>query len=125
VIPNDGGHMLDPETGEPVPGQYVTGWIKRGPSGVIGTNKKDANETVAMLVEDLAGGRLPEPEESDPEAIVNLLHERGVEPVSQAGWEEIDRHERETGEPHGRPRVKLAHLEKLLERSRGGAGVSS
>lgn len=125
VIPNDGGHVVDPDTGEPRLGEYVTGWIKRGPSGVIGTNKKDANETVGMLLSDVAEGTLPEPEVSDPEGIVGLLHERGVEPVSQEGWEAIDRHERETGEPHGRPRVKLAHLEKLLERSRGGAGVSS
>ena len=60
VIPNDGGHVLDGPSGEVVPGQYVTGWIKRGPSGVIGTNKKDANETVAMLVADLEAGTLPD-----------------------------------------------------------------
>jgi ferredoxin/flavodoxin---NADP+ reductase len=125
VIPNDGGHVLDGPGGGLVPGQYVTGWIKRGPSGVIGTNKKDANETVAMLVADLEAGALPDVEDPRPEALDELLAERGVEPVTQAGWEEIDRHERESGEPHGRPRVKLAHLEKLLERSRGGAGVSS
>ena len=125
VIPNDGGRVIDPESGEPRSGEYVTGWIKRGPSGVIGTNKKDAAETVAMLVADLGAGALPAPEVADLEAIDELLRERGVDPVTQAGWEAIDRHERETGEPHGRPRVKLAHLEKLLDRARGGAGVSS
>ena len=60
VIPNEGGRVTDPESGEQVPGQYAVGWIKRGPSGVIGTNKKDAQETVDNLIEDLEAGRVPD-----------------------------------------------------------------
>ena len=61
MIPNESGRVVDPESGEQVPGQYVVGWIKRGPSGVIGTNKKDALDTVTALLEDVAEGRVPEP----------------------------------------------------------------
>jgi ferredoxin--NADP+ reductase len=98
---------------------YCTGWIKRGPTGVIGTNKKDATETVELLLEDaragtLSGGR--------PAADVDaLLAERGVEVVTQSGWEAIDAVERTRGEAQGRPRVKLAHLEELLAAARGTA----
>ena len=117
VIPNDGGRVL--EDSEPRPGEYVTGWIKRGPSGVIGTNKKDAGETVALLLEDLEAGRLLDPPESDPEAVEDLLRDRGAEVVTQEGWEAIDEHERERGEPSGRPRAKLASFEELMEQARG------
>ena len=67
VIPNDRGRMLDPASGEPLPGRYVVGWIKRGPSGVIGTNKKDAQETVDSLAEDVEAGRLPEAAAAGPD----------------------------------------------------------
>src|SRR5215212_2482115 len=72
VIPNEGGRVTDPESGAQVPGQYAVGWIKRGPSGVIGTNKKDAQETVDNLVEDASADRLPAPADADPAAIVQL-----------------------------------------------------
>jgi ferredoxin/flavodoxin---NADP+ reductase len=120
LIPNDGGRVLDGPGREPLPGEYVTGWIKRGPTGVIGTNKKDAHETVALLLEDLKAGRLAAPEAPGREAIDALLADRGAEVVTQQGWEAIDAHERERGEPHSRPRNKLATLEELLERARGG-----
>jgi ferredoxin--NADP+ reductase len=90
----------------------VAGWIKRGPSGVIGTNKKDATETVALLLEDARAGALPASSGDDLEA---LLAERGVEHVLYAGWEAIDARERAAGEPHGRPRVKLCTWDELLE----------
>jgi len=106
TIHNDGGRVTDPRTGAPVPGVYTAGWIKRGPSGVIGTNKKCAQETVDRLLEDLAAGRLPEPG-SDPASLLATLEERGAEVVDYAGWEAIDAHERAAGEPAGRPRVKL------------------
>lgn len=123
TIPNDGGRVLDAAGGSPLGREYVTGWIKRGPSGVIGTNKKDATETIGLLTADLEAGLLPDPPESDPDAIERLLAERGVEVVTHEGWEAIDRHERDSGEPHGRPRVKLPRFDDLLERARG-AGVS-
>ncbi len=126
VIPNDGGRVLEAAGGEPRPGEYVTGWIKRGPTGVIGTNKKDANETVARLMEDLEAGRLADPQAPGREAIDALLAERGAEIVTQEGWESIDAHERERGEPDSRPRAKLATFDELLARARGGdrAGAS-
>jgi ferredoxin--NADP+ reductase len=117
VIPNEGGRVRDPQTGEPVPGEYVVGWIKRGPSGVIGTNKKDAQETVdAMLADLLPDGAVPahEPAEPDAAAVESLLRERRPELVTYEGWSEIDRHERALGEPAGRPRVKLTRIEEML-----------
>jgi ferredoxin--NADP+ reductase len=100
-------------TGAPVPGLYCAGWIKRGPTGVIGTNKKDATETVHQLLEDARAGKLRRGE--DATAIDVLLAERGVAVVTQSGWEAIDAAERTAGEPLGRPRVKLAEWEALLD----------
>lgn len=115
VIPNQGGRILDPEQGGPLRGEYAVGWIKRGPTGVIGTNKKDAQETIDLLFEDLAAGATLEPAAPEREAIEALLRERKVQFVSLGGWQAIDRHERELGEPHGRPRVKLCRVEEMLE----------
>jgi ferredoxin--NADP+ reductase len=103
TIPNEGGRVE--------PGLYVAGWIKRGPTGVIGTNKKDATETVALLLDDARAGLLPARGEGTLE---ELLEERGVEAVLYAGWEAIDRAERDAGEPHGRPRIKLHRWDDLL-----------
>jgi ferredoxin--NADP+ reductase len=110
VIPNRGGRVLGP-SGEPVPGLYCAGWIKRGPSGVIGTNKKDAAETVEALLEDAAAGLLG----SEGGELAALLEERGVAVVDYAGWEAIDARERERGALLGRPRVNLARWQELLE----------
>jgi ferredoxin--NADP+ reductase len=97
----------------------VVGWIKRGPSGVIGTNKKDAQETVDALLADLApwdngaaAGHVPS--SPDASAVEALLRSRQPNLVTYAGWEAIDRHERALGEPSGRPRVKLTRIEELL-----------
>jgi len=119
TIPNDAGRVLDPSSDAPLPGEYVVGWIKRGPSGVIGTNKKDAQETVDAILADLppgGGGASARhvPDTPDPSAIEALLRERQPDLVTYAGWESIDRHERALGEPSGRPRVKLTRLEELL-----------
>ena len=114
VIPNEAGRVLG-EDGKPRPGEYVVGWIKRGPTGIIGTNKRDAQETVNALLEDLEQGRLPEPPAPDRGELEELLRERKPELVTYAGWEAIDRPEREAGEPHGRPRVKYTTFEELLE----------
>jgi ferredoxin--NADP+ reductase len=125
VIPNDGGRVKDSETSAALPGEYVVGWIKRGPSGVIGTNKKDAQETVDAMLADLtpignANGASPAhalehvPSEPDAVAVEELLRARQPELVTYAGWETIDRHERSLGEASGRPRVKLTHIDELL-----------
>jgi ferredoxin--NADP+ reductase len=119
TIPNDGGRILD-GNGTPLPGAYVAGWIKRGPTGVIGTNKKDAMETVAGLLEDAESGRLPRGG-ADADAIVELLAERGIQPVVYAGWEAIDALERSRGEPLGRPRIKLCTWDDLLAAAHSSA----
>ncbi len=135
TIPNEGGRVvsidgplagLGPSGSAPeaapsrvLPGEYAVGWIKRGPSGVIGTNKKDAQETVDALLEDLAAGKHLNPAEPDPEAIERLLAERVPALVTYEGWSEIDRHEQSLGEPHGRPRVKLTRIDELLRVAAG------
>jgi ferredoxin/flavodoxin---NADP+ reductase len=98
-------------------GLYVAGWIKRGPSGVIGTNKKDATETVTALLEDARAGKLGR---AGDERLEDILGERGVEFVEYPGWEAINAAERAAGEPLGRPRVKLATWDELLEAARAG-----
>ena len=109
TVPNVGGRVE--------PGVYCAGWIKRGPSGVIGTNKKDASETVQLLLQDAAAGLLSR---SAAESLEQLLEERGVEAVLYRGWEAIDLAERSAGEPHGRPRVKLSSWDELLAAARAG-----
>ena len=103
TIPNEGGRVA--------PGVYVAGWIKRGPTGVIGTNKKDATETAELLLADLADA----PRKGATAAEVDaLLDERGVRRVLYAGWQSIDEIERGAGEKQGRPRVKLCTWDDLL-----------
>ena len=94
---------------------YCAGWIKRGPTGIIGTNKKDAAETVAALLHDVEQGRLAHRDDVSPETVEALLLERGVSPVVYAGWTSIDERERTAGEKLGRPRVKLRTWDDLLE----------
>lgn len=113
VIPHAEGRALD-GSGQPVPGVYCTGWIKRGPSGVIGTNKKDAVETASALLEDLAAGRLGAPTTPTAEAADALVAAQRPEAVAYGHWEAVDAHERALGEPHGRPRVKLCSWDELL-----------
>ncbi len=123
VIPNQGGRVTGPESGQQVAGQYAVGWIKRGPSGVIGTNKKDAQETVDTLLGDLQAGRLAGTA-ADATAVESWLAERAPEHVTYAGWEAIDRAEQERGKPLGRPRVKLVRIEEMLEAARSGDPVA-
>jgi len=123
VIPNEGGRVTDPESGEQVAGHYAVGWIKRGPSGVIGTNKKDAQETVANLLSDLHAGRML-PEAADPGAVESWLVERVPDHVTYSGWEAIDRAEQDRGKPLGRPRVKFVRTDEMLQAARSGAPVA-
>lgn len=111
IIPNLDGRVVD-ATGAIVPGQYVVGWIKRGPSGVIGTNKPDAHETVNEMLADLA---VTDPAaDPDPEAIVRKLVERGVRYVSEKDWEVINAAETNAGKAQNRPRVKFVSRESML-----------
>jgi len=119
VIPNEGGRVIDAE-GAAVPGVYVAGWIKRGPSGVIGTNKQDAIQTAKALIEDHEAGRLPAPS-GDDDALLDLLAARCPDHVTFAGWQAIDEVERAAGEPQGRPRVKLVTRDELTGAARGVA----
>jgi ferredoxin/flavodoxin---NADP+ reductase len=110
TIPNDGGRVRGADR------TYVAGWIKRGPSGVIGTNKKDATETVEALLADARAGHLVRANLA--QGLETLLESRGVDYVEQSGWQAIDAAERGAGEPLGRPRVKLHTWEKLLDAGR-------
>jgi ferredoxin--NADP+ reductase len=110
TIPNERGRVADRV--------YAAGWIKRGPSGVIGTNKKDAAETVETLLADLRDAPRLGRTFDDVE---ELLGARAVRHIVYAGWSAIDERERTAGEPHGRPRVKLCTWDELLE----AAGVHS
>jgi ferredoxin--NADP+ reductase len=119
TIPHDSGRVLDAASGTPLPGEYVVGWIKRGPSGVIGTNKKDASETVNELFADLEGGKVPEAElAGDRGSIETLLNERKPDHVTFEGWQAIDAAEVEAGKPHGRPRVKFCRTDEMVEASK-------
>jgi len=109
VIPHERGR-IEGRTSE-----YAVGWIKRGPTGIIGTNKRDAQETVDTLLADLDAGRVGAPSDPDRDSLDALIAERQPDAVSYAGWQAVDRAEREAGEPHGRPRVKLCTFEELLE----------
>lgn len=117
VVANQAGRVL--RDGAPVPGVYVTGWIKRGPRGVIGTNRLCARETVHNVLADAAAGALPVPT-AQPEAIRATLAQRGVQVVDWSGWRQIDDAERTRGSVADRPRVKVVDRAALLT----AAGVS-
>jgi ferredoxin--NADP+ reductase len=125
TVPNEEGRVVDPAAQHAVPGLYVVGWIKRGPSGVIGTNKRDAQETVTNLLEDLAEGRLPEPADPDPDGVDALVSQRAPEAVRYDGWELIDAAEKAAGEPLGRPRVKLTRIDEMVDVALGRSAARS
>ena len=115
TIPNLNGRVLSPTTHHPLPGLYVAGWIKRGPSGVIGTNKPDAAETADAILEDLREGRVAQPAEPDGAAIERLLRERQPCLITFDDWKTLDRIESERGRAHGRPRVKMTEAEIMTK----------
>ena len=121
VIPNREGRVIDVD-GELVPGVYATGWIKRGPIGLIGHTKSDATETVRHLAQDAAeadGGALRTATEPAPEAVLEFLEARGVPFVRWSGWELLDAHERSLGEAVGRARIKVVPRDEMTMIARG------
>jgi len=110
IFPNDEGRIVDGST--PVPGLYAVGWIKRGPSGVIGTNKPDAIATIKNLLEDIPN--LEPAAEPDRSAVADLLKSRGVAAISYADWQKIDAAEVERGDAEGKPREKFLHVDEML-----------
>jgi ferredoxin--NADP+ reductase len=124
LIRNDGGRVQD-EDGETLRGEYAVGWIKRGPSGVIGTNKKDAADTVAKVLADAEAGALNEPDQPDAEAIEAWLRERVPGLVTWNGWAAIDEHETALGGPLGRPRVKLVRIPEMIAVAETPVGARS
>jgi ferredoxin/flavodoxin---NADP+ reductase len=120
ILPNDRGRVLAPD-GEPLPGVYAVGWIKRGPTGILGTNKRDAEETVTRLAEDLSAGALPAPQGGGHEEIEALLADRKPDLVTVEGWRAIEADELRRGEEQQRPRVKLSSREELLGAARARA----
>lgn len=113
VVPNDGGRVLDPSTGAPVRGSYVAGWIKRGPTGFIGTNKSCAAETVHHLVADYNDGLLPDPARAKPAALDRLVRSRRPDVVDAAGWKAIDAAEIARGGEQ-RPRRKFTDAADMV-----------
>ncbi|GAA2085564.1 FAD-dependent oxidoreductase [Aeromicrobium halocynthiae] len=117
TVPNDGGRVIDID-GSPLPGAYVTGWIKRGPVGLIGHTKSDAAQTVELLLSDVAD--LESPAQPDREAVDAYLDGRGLEYTTWEGWEKLDEHELGLGESHEhqRERVKVVPRDEMVRISR-------
>lgn len=113
TITNRDGRVIDRATGAPLTGEYVVGWAKRGPTGIIGTNKADASETVALLLADVA--ELPPAPIFDPAAIEKLLQDRGITYVTIEGWRILDQIETARGNDQGRPRVKFTRVQEMLQ----------
>jgi ferredoxin--NADP+ reductase len=113
VVPNDAGRVVNPDSGRAVPGAYVAGWIKRGPTGFIGTNKSCSLQTVHALVADFNAGTLPDPV-SHPDALDDLVHTRQPDVVDSAGWAAIDAAEIARGGDDGRPRNKFTDIADML-----------
>lgn len=117
VIPNDGGHVLDAD-GTIVPGLYTTGWIKRGPVGLIGNTKSDAKETTEMLLADYAAGTLTDPTEPAIDAILSFLKAKEIPYTTWDGWHRLDNAERALGAPEGRERKKIVEWDDMVAHAR-------
>ncbi len=114
VILNQKGRVLNPQTQQPQVGEYTAGWIKRGPSGVIGTNKPDAVETVNGMLEDLAQGRTLTPAAPAVGDMAELIQARQPDFFSYADWQRLDEMERRRGQEQGRPRLKFTRVAEML-----------
>lgn len=115
VILNQAGRVLDPETKQPLTGLYTSGWIKRGPSGVVGTNKPDSVETVTCMLEDLQAGKLLQPDKPDAASIEQLVRSRKPDYFSYADWKRLDELELARGKAIGRPRLKFTSVEEMKQ----------
>lgn len=115
IIPNDKGRVLTDLKGERVIGNYVAGWIKRGPSGIIGTNRPDSVETIEALLEDMRAGLIYQPAEPRAESLRQMLIARGVRFVTFGDWQLLDTLEQQRGQALSRPRVKFSTVEEMLE----------
>ncbi|MFG2769071.1 FAD-dependent oxidoreductase [Streptomyces sp. NPDC048350] len=116
TVPDEGGRVIE-EGGAHLASTYVTGWIRRGPVGLIGHTKGDANETVANLLDDFANGRLLTPETPETDAVVAFLEGKGITYTTWEGWYALDAAEKALGEPQGRARVKIVEREDMLRAS--------
>ncbi len=114
VIVNEKGRVLDPDSQQPRVGEYTAGWIKRGPSGVIGTNKPDSVETVTCMLEDLARGAVLQPPQPEARCVEELVRQRQPKHFSFADWLRLDELEVARGQAQGRPRVKFTSVEEML-----------
>ncbi|MEO6792621.1 MAG: FAD-dependent oxidoreductase [Mycobacterium sp.] len=114
VVPNEGGRVVDPATGQRVPGAYVSGWIKRGTNGFIGSNKSDSLKTIQTLAADYNAGLLREPA-AGPRAVARMVHARQPDVIDAAGWKAIDRAEIACGDVQDRPRVKFTRVPDMLD----------
>jgi len=113
LVPNREGRVVDAH-GNVLAGEYVVGWVKRGPTGLIGTNKPDAAETVQAMLADLPNAAPLPADAADLAAVPALLAARGARAVDYAEWRRLDAREVERGQPQGRPRVKFLRLEEML-----------
>ena len=114
TIPNEHGRILDPATERIIGGEYVVGWAKRGPTGVIGTNKPDSIESVNSMLEDLQKQKIEAAADPNPDAVVALLKERGVRYVTADEWRQIDAAEVAAGKEQGKPRVKFVERDEMF-----------
>ena len=115
IIPNQDGHVLDLDTQTAFRRVFVSGWIKRGPSGVIGTNKPDSVATVKAMIEEVKQGILPNNLDADINAIPTLLANKGVRYVTFEDWKQLDQIEVETGKPLGKPREKITTVKEMFD----------
>ncbi len=113
IVPNEGGRVIG-DDGNHLPGMYVCGWIKRGPSGVIGTNKPDGKATADAMIEDAGAHHAFAPTAADPASAASLVRERQPQVIGYHDWQRLDAKELERGEQAGRPRVKFTDLESML-----------
>ena len=120
VIHNEKGRVTDPDTGEPIRGLYAAGWIKRGPTGVIGTNKQDSGETVGCIFEDVNSGRVNDPASPDKGSVEKMISDAQPDFLTYEDWLRLNELEVERGKAHGRPRVKYTSIEEMLEALKTG-----
>jgi ferredoxin--NADP+ reductase len=114
IIPNEAGRILNPDTDAPLTSLYTAGWIKRGPSGVIGTNKADAAQTVDCMLADLQNGTIGKPTQPEVTAMTTLIQQRQPNFISFADWHRLDELETSAGQAQGRPRIKMTRIDEML-----------